>query len=321
MADQTLNVFIDTNMLLNFYRFHKDDLEELEKIFALHQYGKVKIWMPKLIKDEFWRNRSKVVAEHVQTITEGNKLNIPNIIKKHDKTEELKQVYKEFNRLRSEILDSIKKEFIEEKLPADLVIKKILENSVVIEATPERIAKGIQRFDLGNPPGKNKSYGDAVNWICLLEGLPKGETLYLISQDKDYKSDYIEDGINEFLRHEWQSRKESDVIIYSRLSEFTSKHFPQANKLAELETNILIDELSESGSFTSSHAAVAKLNTINEFSTTQIENILTSYTNNNQVRWIASDKDMREFAEKLLAKVPSGFNQELIDKVSKYIEG
>lgn len=107
--------------------------------------------MPKLIKDEFWRNRSKVVAEHVQTITEGNKLNIPNIIKKHDKTEELKQVYKEFNRLRSEILDSIEKEFIEEKLPADLVIKKILENSEIIEATPERIAKGMQRFDLGNP--------------------------------------------------------------------------------------------------------------------------------------------------------------------------
>lgn len=111
------------------------------------------------------------------------------------------------------------------------------------------------------------------------------------------------------------------MVIYSRLSEFTSKHFPQANKLAELETNILIDELTESGSFNSSHAAVAKLNTINEFSTTQIENILTSYTNNNQVRWIASDKDMREFAEKLLAKVPNGFNQELIDKVIKHIEG
>jgi rRNA-processing protein FCF1 len=320
MAEQVLNVFIDTNMLLNFYRFHKDDLEELEKIFALHQYGKVKIWMPKLIKDEFWRNRGKVVSEHIQTITEGNKFNIPNIIKKHEKINELQQAYKEFNKLRSEILNSIENEFVEENLPADLVIKQMLENSQVIEATPERIARGMQRFNLGNPPGKNKSYGDAVNWICLLEALPEGETLYLISQDGDYKSDYIKNSINEFLRHEWQTRKRSDIIIYTRLSEFTSKHFPQANKLAELETNILIDELADSGSFSSSHAVVARLNTISEFSVTQIESILTSYVKNKQVRWIASDTDMREFAEKLIEKVSDDFNQELVEKVKEYIK-
>jgi hypothetical protein len=46
----------------------KDKLDELDKVFALHKYGKLKLWLPALLKNEFWRNRSKVVADNIKDI-------------------------------------------------------------------------------------------------------------------------------------------------------------------------------------------------------------------------------------------------------------
>ncbi len=44
-----MNVFIDTNLYLEFYRMGKDKLDELDKVFALHQYGRLKNWLPELL--------------------------------------------------------------------------------------------------------------------------------------------------------------------------------------------------------------------------------------------------------------------------------
>ena len=55
------------------------------------------------------------------------------------------------------------------------------------------------RARLGNPPGKNETVGDAMNWETLLITVPDGTALYLVSEDKDYRSHLSEGVFNEFL--------------------------------------------------------------------------------------------------------------------------
>lgn len=57
-----------------------------------------------------------------------------------------------------------------------------------ISSSEELVNRAIVRFNTGNPPGKDRKYGDAINWETLLESVPCGEDLCFISADKDYAS-------------------------------------------------------------------------------------------------------------------------------------
>ena len=57
-----------------------------------------------------------------------------------------------------------------------------------ISSSEELVNRAIVRFNTGNPPGKDRKYGDAINWETLLESVPCGEDLFFISADKDYAS-------------------------------------------------------------------------------------------------------------------------------------
>ncbi|MCV2957272.1 PIN domain-containing protein, partial [Escherichia coli] len=296
-----MNVFIDTNLYLEFYRMGKDKLDELDKVFALHQYGRLKLWLPELLVNEFWRNRSKVLSETIKEIAKDYKPALPQIFRQHEKHSLFNDKVIEASRLKNEIITDIQNLFKEESLAADVVIKRIFDAASKIEADDETIEKGIRRFDLGNPPGKNKSYGDAVNWECLLKAIPNGEDIYIITEDGDYKSAFIKDDMNEYLKYEWKKKKDSEPHIYARLSEFIGEHFPQASNLAEMEVNFTIDELRRSGSFATTHRVVAKLLKFNHFTQEQILKIIDIYFNNDQVGFIKDDDDVKLLARRLIS--------------------
>ncbi|EFB1109413.1 PIN domain-containing protein [Escherichia coli] len=315
-----MNVFIDTNLYLEFYRMGKDKLDELDKVFALHQYGRLKLWLPELLVNEFWRNRSKVLSETIKEIAKDYKPALPQIFRQHEKHSLFNDKLIEASRLKNEIITDIQNLFKEESLAADVVIKRIFDAASKIEADDETIEKGKRRFDLGNPPGKNKSYGDAVNWECLLKAIPNGEDIYIITEDGDYKSAFIKDDINEYLKYEWKKKKDSEPHIYARLSEFIGEHFPQASNLAEMEVNFTIDELRRSGSFATTHRVVAKLLKFTQFTQEQILKIIDIYFNNDQVGYIKNDDDVKQFARKLISlgdkdKDPEG----VLDKFNSFI--
>ncbi|MDZ6589791.1 PIN domain-containing protein [Escherichia coli] len=315
-----MNVFIDTNLYLEFYRMGKDKLDELDKVFALHQYGRLKLWLPELLVNEFWRNRSKVLSETIKEIAKDYKPALPQIFRQHEKHSLFNDKLIEASRLKNEIITDIQNLFKEESLAADVVIKRIFDAASKIEADDETIEKGKRRFDLGNPPGKNKSYGDAVNWECLLKAIPNGEDIYIITEDGDYKSAFIKDDINEYLKYEWKKKKDSEPHIYARLSEFIGEHFPQASNLAEMEVNFTIDELRRSGSFATTHRVVAKLLKFTQFTQEQIIKIIDIYFNNDQVGYIKNDDDVKQFARKLISlgdkdKDPEG----VLDKFNSFI--
>jgi hypothetical protein len=66
--------------------------------------------------------------------------------------------------------------------------------------------------------------------------------------------------------------------------------------------DLLIDELSESGSFAQTHIVIAKLLKHTEFSATQIEQLVQIARSNRQVAWIIGDSDVHAFESLLKHK-------------------
>ena len=60
----------------------------------------------------------------------------------------------------------------------------------------------LRRTEVGNPPGKADSLGDALNWEWLLEQEIEfwDDELILISSDNDYESELIKGKPREFVR-------------------------------------------------------------------------------------------------------------------------
>jgi hypothetical protein len=78
---------------------------------------------------------------------------------------------------------------------------------------------------LGNPPGKNNSYGDAINWEILLEKVPARKKLYFITADNDFLSKINKDEFNEFLKEEWKEKNGTHIEYYDSISVFLKDKF------------------------------------------------------------------------------------------------
>ncbi|HWO31661.1 MAG TPA: PIN domain-containing protein, partial [Candidatus Acidoferrum sp.] len=61
------HLFIDTNVLLNFYAFSKDDLKELEKLVNILKTKVVRLHLTQQVVDEFYRNRDAKLSESFDT--------------------------------------------------------------------------------------------------------------------------------------------------------------------------------------------------------------------------------------------------------------
>lgn len=161
--------------------------------------------------------------------------------------------------------------------------------------TPKDVKLAQLRSDIGNPPGKKGSLGDAVIWEALLRHAPKSQDLYFISDDSDYFSPLKPDAIQRYLAEEWERTKGSSIHFYTRLSAFFRDHFPDIELATELEKDLLIRELAESPSFAQTHAAVSKLSQYSDITERQVKEIVTSAITNKQIYWIARDPDIHAF--------------------------
>lgn len=81
-------------------------------------------------------------------------------------------------------------------------------------------------MDLGNPPGKQHSYGDAINWESLLQNTDDEKDLCLVTDDGDYRSVLNDERLNEYLLREWKEDKKGELKFYRRLSAFFKDNYP-----------------------------------------------------------------------------------------------
>lgn len=318
-----MNVFIDTNVFLSFYHLTNDDLEELRKLKVLLAKGNLVLHLPSQTVDEYRRNRETKIAAALKSLKD-QKLNLqfPALCKDYPEYSTLRELQKEFETQHSSLVGQISKDIENNSLKADLVIEELFEKSEPIELSDELVARSQFRMSVGNPPGKNGSLGDAINWEALLKNVPDGQDLYLIADDRDYFSVLDENKPKEFLIREWKEKKKADVFFYRRLAPFFKEHYPQIKLASELEKEMAVQQLVGSGAFATTHSAVAKLSGFENFSQPQVSEIVDAALTNNQVKWILGDTDVFEFMTKFAAdykdKIDEGQYQQLIDALKKH---
>jgi len=299
-----LDLFIDTNIYLSFYRFTSEDLNELGKLAITITKKDLKLYVPEQVKDEFWRNREHVIAEaRKKLMAQKFNLEFPNMCKGYGQYSKLRQLMNEFEEIHTQLLDELNEDISAVTLIADKTIKTLFGLATLIPTSSDLIEKAKLRVETGKPPGKTKSLCDALSWEALLTAIPvSSDGLYFVSGDNHYSSPLDNNLFNRYLDREWGQRKMSELHFYKQLSSFFKDKFPDIKllDLYELEKEILISRLAASPSFTETHKIVASLSTYSEFTVAQLNDILKSCVFNFQVLHILSDTDIRGFVDQFI---------------------
>lgn len=300
-----MKVFIDTNILLDIYHLSGPDLEELRKLKRMVEKGKVELLVSTQVVDEFWRNRERVIADAMKAFRESKAAaKIPNIIRIYPEAKELKATIDKANDMVKALIAKATADIENDALKADEVIRELLSAVNVGTITDDLFARAKRRTDVGNPPGKADSLGDALNWEWLLEQEIEfwDDELVLISSDNDYESELVKGKPREFLLREWKEKNPTcELLLEKSLTEFLLKRFPDIQLAEEVDKVEAIERLEASNTFASTHAAIAALNKYDDFKNAEVKRIVTAYLENNQILWILGDDDVKAFAIKILA--------------------
>jgi predicted nucleic acid-binding protein len=291
-----MNLFIDTNIFLSFYHMTSEDLEELRKLAVLLEQKKVNLYLTDQVLAEFRRNREAKIADALKRLKEQRlNLEFPQLCKDYSEYKQLRRLQRNYEKFHSELMKKISEDVAKQTLKADQTIEELFNKAIAVETTYKLVGKARLRIQVGDPPGKEGSLGDAINWVALLREVEDGKDLYLIADDRDYVSALDENKLKDCLIREWVVEKQSTIVFYRRLSAFFKDKFPQIKLATELEMEILIRDLAASGSFAQTHSVVAKLSRFTDFTPLQVNQIVEAAISNRQVTWIISDPDVYEF--------------------------
>lgn len=316
-----MHVFIDTNILLSFYHLTNDDLEELNKLAVLLHQNTVTLYVTDQVVSEFNRNREAKISDALKKLKE-QKLNLqfPQICKDFSEYEQLRTLQTQYDKAHSALLSKLQAAVHARELKADAAVAQLFKLANELSSDENAIRSARLRVEVGNPPGKNGSLGDALNWELLMYAVPDGEELYFVSDDRDFVSALDETKFKDFLLDEWASRKKSKLRYYKRLSSFFKEHFPEIKLASELEKDLLIKNLVTSSNFATTHSLVAKLSKSTDFTSAQATAILLAATSNNQVGWIATDTDVDAFLQSILDSYCKGVDPKLVEEVEALLD-
>ncbi|HVE89388.1 MAG TPA: PIN domain-containing protein [Burkholderiaceae bacterium] len=311
-----MHLFIDTNIYLSFLHYTSDELEELKKLPAVIRQKKVTLHLPEQVVDEFYRNRESKVADALKRLRE-QRLNpqLPQFCKEYSESNRLRDAQKAYDRAHSDLLRKVTEDALARNLRADAAIRELFDLADVVKSDDALVKRASLRAERGNPPGKTGSLGDAINWETLLQEVPKGNDLIIVTEDNDYASPLATESFSEYLRDEWKRLKAADVLYYRALSGFFRRHFPEIKLARDAEKDLLIADLANSGSFAYTHSIIAKLNQYEEFTAPQRDAIVAAAANNNQVGYIIADHDVKEF----LTRAIIGHENKITDPGLAYV--
>lgn len=294
------NVFIDTNIWLSLYHFTNDDLSQFEKLKKMIG-DSINLIVPQQVYDEIIRNREVKILDALNNF-KINRPSYPTFCKGYEEFEKLNSdissVVNRFEAFKKKIKSQIKTK----ELPADKILHIFFSD---IEKNPceSYIEKAYNRYRIGNPPGKDNKYGDAINWECLLDIIPEGKDLYFISADKDYRSLVSDGDMNPFLVHEWTKKKKSNIYFYSNLVSFLKEHVTEIQLQDEINKEQLIEDLYNSSNYKDTHGIIACLKNYSGWGKAQVEKLCEALETNPQVNRILTDSDVWDFYLTLLSNL------------------
>lgn len=225
-------VFIDTNILLDFYRIRKSDVGD--KYLSLVDKHSGKLISSYQIEMEYKKNRQAVIMEALSNLKapEFAALSPPAMFSDSEQVRILendkKDIRKRVNELRQRMIRILANPVRHDrayqtfqrlfKQDSGLVLNRENEDR---ERVKELARK---RFLLGYPPRKkdDTSFGDAYNWEWIIEvAVHHPANIIVVSRDSDYGISF--DGksyINDWLAQEFKDRvsKKRSVQLTDRLS-------------------------------------------------------------------------------------------------------
>jgi predicted nucleic acid-binding protein len=295
-----MHVFIDTNILLNFFHYSKDELDALNNVFASHKHGSATVYLTEQVCNEFKRNRESKIKDALKRFKDSRFTpQFPSFMKGYEEYGEIRHLSGQLQELQKTILEKVDKDISEETLLADRLIGEIFGKQKVVAVTEPIYQTAFMRLSLGNPPGKNNSLGDAVNWTILLESVPDNEDLHIISEDGDFYSALDEGRVHPFLLDEWKRTKGAALFAYRTLSAFMEEHFDGVAFAFDKDKEALIEALRTAGAFAVTHSLIAKLENYQYFSAKEVARILDAAEENNQFGWIVTDYDVSDFLNRV----------------------
>ena len=301
--DGSMHLYIDANIFLDFFHLTSTDIEELRKLIALIEEGKITLYLPEQTCEEISRNREAKISDALEKFkkdTDAFRVNFPAFTKSYGEFEEIRALLKDANKKHSSLYKKALEVVESGELDADKLISDLIKVAEFSTTTPQIFDRAIKRFRKGNPPGKDKNtVGDELNWETLKEVVPEGNDLYLVSKDRDYKSALGKGQVSSFLASEWRTDKNGEIHFYESLTDFFQKKFPDIKLAADVKNNILIEKLAKSGSFATTHAVVGALLKQTAFTTEQAEELVSIAQLNNQVGWIIGDNDVKDLYVKI----------------------
>jgi len=295
-----LNVYIDAQRWLSIYDYSNDNHEQFNKLADLIDKGEINVYLPEQTYEEVLRNRENKIENALKKFKDLNTPAIPNLCRGYDEYHTLKEMINHMERLHKDFLRKIYEDINTKNLYADKVLQELFKKIKVIQRTQAIIEKAKIRYDVGNPPGKDKSYGDAINWEILLDNVPNNTDLFFISSDKDYKSVLNDEKLNQYLLDEWCTKKKSKIFFHTSLSDFFQLYLKDIELKTEQQKDELIEELGKSPNFYSTHSLISKLSQFSNWTDNQVVKLLQFADRNSQVYCIINDYDIRSFYNEIL---------------------
>lgn len=225
-------IFIDTNILLDFYRSRGDKgLALLKKVDKLHN----RIITSYQVEMEFKKNRQKVILEGIGLLKEPDDTkSVTGPAFLHD-GKALEMINRRLSDARTRI-KSLKERvrgILDDpyaKDPVFQITQRLFTNDSTLnlkrddERRSDMKERAWNRFRLGYPPRKKEdtSAGDGFNWEWILEiAKTENRDILIVSRDSDFGITYSDKSyINDWLRHEFKDRvsKKRKIALVNRLT-------------------------------------------------------------------------------------------------------
>ncbi len=307
-----MQLFIDTNILLSFYALNQDDLAELSKLINAIDKQQITLLLTDQIIDEFNRNREQRIEGAIKSLrAQTFNPQFPQLCEDYPEIDSLRESLKQYEQAHISLTTKIMADIKAKNLKADRIIQSLFSLGKKLTNSNIMLDRARLRMGVGNPPGKNNSLGDAINWECLLDETLEGEDLYFITGDKDYCSALNDDEFSDFLLTEWYDKKQTKIYFYKRLSSFCKERFPEITLATARDKEFLIRDLVNSQSISQTQAAIAKLSYYTKFTAAQVNMIIAAAISNRQVVWSIEDNQVKSF---LLSVVSN--NKQYLDAAS-----
>lgn len=226
-------VFIDTNIMLDFYRLGG---ERADRQIASLQRHLESIIVTEQVQMEFLKNRQKVIVDSIGNLkAPPSNAQLPAIVSSTMTASALAKRLKEASNAHRKIQEKVER-ILREPAKYDTVFKGLRRlfsyNSAYNLRRPNTLRYSIRnkarkRFVLGYPPRKSgdTSIGDALNWEWIIHcalSCPNNSNIMIVSRDGDYGAAYRGVSIlNDWLREEFKKRvsQKRKIELTNRLTD------------------------------------------------------------------------------------------------------